>query len=80
MVITNIRLLSELVNRVSLIAVKAIANLRAVRANHTMSALMFLTKWVLAVVSGGEVYLIKTILDGALWVGIFWPSLSFSIT
>ncbi len=80
MVITNIRLLSELVNRVSLIAIKAIANLRAVRANHTMSALMFLTKWVIGVVSGDEVYLIKTILDGALWVGIFWPSLSFSMT
>jgi hypothetical protein len=80
MVITNIRLLGELVDRVSLIAIKSIANLRAVRANHTMSALMFLTKWVLAVVSDGEVYLIKTILDGALWVGIFWPSLSFSMT
>ena len=80
MVITNIRLLSELVNRVSLIAIKAITNLRAVRANHTISALMILTKWVLAVVSEGEVYLLKTIPDGALWVFIFWPSLSFSMT
>jgi hypothetical protein len=48
--------------------------------NHPISALMILTKWVLAVVSEGEVYLLKTILDGALWVDNFGPSLSFSMT